>query len=338
VETYFTFPDGGLKYDCPSCGQQCCRGRGFAVGGDELIPLVRKVPELAPHLYLRAGGTIGAVDVIDGCWFLASDGNCSIEVRHGRALKPSTCRLFPFNRVFKVGDVRVVDMNSILCPLRPAGGSGVRWADLTREIDELSSSPLVDVAATTPLDLPADWLALERRLMEEDPMQAEPDLARDWSTIYPAGDDAAVTPLLKLLAPSLRFNTLFRKEGGGPYSHLVEMLPRRIRALGLLGSQAARSQPPTLRSLTEQWVQQAAHLDVLTAWNEPVALTQPRFDAAIPEPLQPALGALLGGAYRGGRTLGDLVKMAAASLEPPLRPLAVALAASQMTTLFPFGV
>jgi hypothetical protein len=31
------------------------------------------------------------------------------------------------------------------------------------------------------------------------------------------------------------------------------------------------------------------------------------------------------------------MKSAAATLEPPLRPLAVALAASQMLTLFPFG-
>jgi hypothetical protein len=85
------------------------------------------------------------------------------------------------------------------------------------------------------------------------------------------------------------------------------------------------------------WTQESALLDVLTHWEEPVAMTQPRFDADVPEALQPALGALLGGAYRGGKTLGDLVKSAAATLEPPLRPLAVALAASQMLTLFPFG-
>ena len=337
METYFTFPDGGLKYDCPSCGQLCCRGKGFAFGGAELVQLVKKAPRLAPHLYLRAGGSIGAVDVTDGCWFLAGDGNCALESEHGRALKPSTCRLFPFNRVFKVGEVRVVDMNSVLCPLQPAHGDGVRWADLSREIDELSGSPLLDVAATTPLDLPGDWLALERRLMEEDPMQAEPELVREWSTVYQTGNAAeeeAVRPLLKLLAPSLRFNTLFRKEGGGPYPHLIELLPRRVRALGFL---AALGNRPSLRSLTEIWTQQSLILDVLTNWEEPVQLMKPQFDADIPEPLQPALGTLLGGAFRGGKTLGDLVKGAAATMEPPMRPLAVALAASQMTTLFPFG-
>jgi Fe-S-cluster containining protein len=337
VETWFTFPDGGLKYDCPSCGQQCCRGRGFALGGGELVQLLRKAPELAPHLYLRAGGSIGAVDVTDGCWFLDAGGNCDLEVRHGRATKPSTCRLFPFNRVFKVGEVRVVDMNSVLCPLQPAAGDGVRWTELSREIDELAGSPLVDVAATTPLDLPPDWLVLERRLQDEDPMAAAPSLFADRLTVYQTPNverEAQVRPLLKLLAPSLRFNTLFRKEGGGPYAHLIDFLPRRVRALGLLASLANR---PSLRSLTEMWTQESALLDVLTNWEEPVSMTQPRFDADVPEPLQPALGALLGGAYRGGKTLGDLVKSAAATLEPPLRPLAVALAASQMLTLFPFG-
>jgi len=78
------------------------------------------------------------VDVSDGCWFLASDGNCSLEVEHGRAIKPSTCRLFPFNRVFKVGDVRVVDMNSVCVRSRRQTAQGVRWADLSREIDELA--------------------------------------------------------------------------------------------------------------------------------------------------------------------------------------------------------
>jgi Fe-S-cluster containining protein len=337
MRTYFTFPDGGLRYDCPSCGQLCCRGKGFAFTGSELVPLLRKAPELGPHLYLRNGGSIGAVDVTDGCWFLAGDGNCTIETGHGRALKPSTCRLFPFNRIFKVGDIRVVDMNSLLCPLTPVAGVGVRWADLSREIDELAGSPLVDVVPTTPLDLPADWLELELRLQNEDPMQAEPELARQWSELYGPGDDEAVRPILKLLSPSLRFNLLFRKEGGGPYSHLIEMLPRRIRALGLLGSLGARRRPPSLRSLTELWTQQSQILDVLTNWDEPVQMMQPQFDASIPEELQPALGALLGGAFRGGKTLGDLVMAAAGVLEAPMRPMAVALAASQMTTLFPFG-
>ncbi|MCS6913440.1 MAG: hypothetical protein RMK29_16260 [Myxococcales bacterium] len=54
-----------------------------------------------------------------------------------------------------------------------------------------------------------------------------------------------------------------------------------------------------------------------------------------PPKLQPALGALLGGAFRGGQTLGQIVEAAAATLPPPERPLALALAATQLATLFP---
>jgi len=47
-----------------------------------------------------------------------------------------------------------------------------------------------------------------------------------------------------MLAPSLALSTtLFRKEGGGPYEHLMELLPRRIRAAGMLASLGARCQP-----------------------------------------------------------------------------------------------
>src|SRR5438876_9146098 len=108
---YFTFPDATLTYDCAACGQRCCRGAGFAVGEPELVPLLARAPELAGHLWVRPGGTLGATTDSEGCWFLAGDGLCRIERDFGRTLKPSTCRLFPFNRVFRAGGVRVVDVN-----------------------------------------------------------------------------------------------------------------------------------------------------------------------------------------------------------------------------------
>src|SRR2546428_7877452 len=120
MEVYFTFPDGGLRYDCAACRQRCCRGAGFAFTAEELVPLIRRAPSLAPHLQLRGGGSFHAVDLTERCWFLDGNGFCDLEVKHGRAAKPSTCRLFPFNRVFRVGEVRVIDVNSVLCPLEPA--------------------------------------------------------------------------------------------------------------------------------------------------------------------------------------------------------------------------
>jgi hypothetical protein len=345
VDLYFTFPDGGLTYDCPSCRQLCCRGKGFAIGAGELIQLAKRAPEVVPHLYLRGGDSFGVFDFTDACWMLADNGNCGLEVRHGRAAKPSTCRLFPFNRVFRVGEVRIIDMNSSLCPLQ-ASGNGVRWSDITREIDEviaLGGSPLVDIVPTSPLDLAGDWVATERKLFGSDPLAPAGDLARAWSRLYGVGDEERaaleqlVAPLVTLLAPSLRFSALFNKHGG-LYSEHIEVLPKKIRALAFLAALGARATPPTLRSLTEIWQMQSGAIDVLAHFDEPVHLLQPKFDADLPAMMQPALGVLLGGAFRGGKTLGELVELAAGTLDQETRPLAVALAASQLSTLFPYGV
>jgi Fe-S-cluster containining protein len=359
VETYYTFVDGALRYDCPSCGQHCCRGRGWALGANELIPLLRKAPEVAPHLFVRGGETFGAIDFTDGCWFLQKDGNCRVEVEHGRALKPSTCRLFPFNRVYRVGDVRVVDVNTVLCPLQHAPGRGVTWAELDRELEGAAGSPLIDVPASKPLQLPDDWLAIERRVFDACRAHAAdlPALTRasgdadtdeivaSWSRTYGVDGaeyarlEAQVAPLVALLVPSLRWNTLFKKDAGN-YDHVAPRLPRRIRALGFLGAMAlrARGAMPSLRDLTELCQMQLGALEVLSSWREPVQVVRPNFDADIPESMRAPLGVLMAGAFRGGKTLGDLVEAAAATLDPVARPLAVSLAAVQMPTLFPMGV
>ena len=65
----------------------------------------------------RRGEAITAFNPRDRCWFLADDGLCRIEVEDGRDAKPASCRLFPFNRVFRIGGYTVVDYNSVICPL-----------------------------------------------------------------------------------------------------------------------------------------------------------------------------------------------------------------------------
>ncbi|HWN66921.1 MAG TPA: hypothetical protein VNM90_04730, partial [Haliangium sp.] len=54
-------------------------------------------------------------------------GLCRIETDHGRDTKPASCRLFPFNRIFRLGSWTIVDFNSVICPLQaastPAAGS-----------------------------------------------------------------------------------------------------------------------------------------------------------------------------------------------------------------------
>ena len=165
LQTYFTFPDGALRYDCQACGQRCCRGKGFAISADELTPLLRRAPRLSAFLRLRPGGSFFATDLTDGCFFLAGDGNCALEVQHGRDAKPSTCRLFPFNRIYRAAAVRVIDFNATLCPLQVAApGTGVRHAELLAEVTTLAQagSPLIDVPLPPPPGLPEDWLAREQ--------------------------------------------------------------------------------------------------------------------------------------------------------------------------------
>lgn len=167
---FFTFLDGAFRYDCAACGQACCRGKGIAIdAGQELVQLVRRVPQLAPMVLPMAGGYVRLPDATDGCWFLRGDGMCSYEQTHGRAAKFATCRLFPFNRVFRAGAVRVVDYNSVVCPLQDAYGSGtgVTYSEIQADLQAAGDSPLVNSAT----DLPEGarelrWHALEQGILE----------------------------------------------------------------------------------------------------------------------------------------------------------------------------
>jgi Fe-S-cluster containining protein len=138
MENFFTFPDRALKYDCPSCGSHCCKGSGLALEASaEVVAFARLEPRLASLLHPMNKRFAQVTDVTDGCWFLQHDGRCSVELEHGYAAKPHTCRLFPFNRIFPVGGVRLVDFNSKICPLQDASDArdGQSWDDLARQIE-----------------------------------------------------------------------------------------------------------------------------------------------------------------------------------------------------------
>lgn len=138
MESFFTFPDRALKYDCPSCGSYCCKGNGVALEArEEVVRFARLEPRMASLVYPFDQRFAQVMDVTDGCWMLKPDGLCAIETEHGYAAKPHTCRLFPFNRIFQVGDVRVVDFNSKICPLQDASDArtGQSWTDLQKQID-----------------------------------------------------------------------------------------------------------------------------------------------------------------------------------------------------------
>jgi hypothetical protein len=134
------------------------------------VPLLLRAPKLAPLAVPVGGGYVRLPDATDGCWFLREDGMCSYEQSHGRAAKFLTCRLFPFNRVFRVGSVRVVDFNSVVCPLEDAYGSGrgVTYRELLDELDTAPDGPLINSPAEPPEGArELRWLALEQGLLED---------------------------------------------------------------------------------------------------------------------------------------------------------------------------
>ena len=138
MENFFTFPDRALKYDCPSCGSHCCKGAGLALEASaEVVAFARLEPRLASLLHPMNKRFAQVIDMTDGCWFLQDDGRCDVELTHGYDAKPHTCRLFPFNRIFPVGGVRLVDFNSKICPLQDASDArdGQSWADLAKQIE-----------------------------------------------------------------------------------------------------------------------------------------------------------------------------------------------------------
>ncbi len=153
LDIYFTWPDRRLRYECRGCGA-CCKGLGIGLdaAAGQLVQLVAKRPELAAFVR-RRGDAITAFNPRDRCWFLEDDGLCRIETEDGRAAKPASCRLFPFNRVFHVGTTMVVDYNSVICPLQHVGDGGVGGVghdDIAAEIATIQDP------AITGTSLPAD--------------------------------------------------------------------------------------------------------------------------------------------------------------------------------------
>ncbi len=182
MESFFTFPDRALKYDCPSCGSFCCKGKGLALeASKEVVRFARLEPRMAALVYPADHRFAHILDVSDGCWMLQPDGLCAVETGHGYAAKPHTCRLFPFNRIFQVGEVRVVDFNSKICPLQDASEArdGQSWESLQKQID--GEGPSFFGRGSVPLPEGAreqDWARQERWVRDSiDAHLGEPDYA-----------------------------------------------------------------------------------------------------------------------------------------------------------------
>ncbi len=296
---YFTWPDRRFRYECSGCGA-CCKGHGIGidVAGGQLVQLLARRPELTAFLR-RRGDAITAFNPRDRCWFLEDDGLCRVEVEDGRAAKPASCRLFPFNRVFRIGGYTVVDYNSVICPLT-IGDDGIAHADVAAEIESIADPAVVGT------ELPArDAEAEGRGLVETERAIAgvmfaaaeTSDLAAAWGAQADAAalgsertaQDAAFTAILETgwrvptpatlaaalwITPSLRFNELYGPRQYAARSAMSPVLARMWLAwLGFaaIGEQLAR-RPLGLQELTTLWSEQAPLMHVVARWTDSPAL------------------------------------------------------------------
>ena len=307
-EVYFTWPDRRFAYECRGCGA-CCKGHGIGldVTGGQLVQLLARRPEIAPFLR-RRGDAITAFNPRDRCWFLADDGLCRVEVEDGRAAKPASCRLFPFNRVFRIGAYTVVDYNSVICPLfaiAPAvdAPNAATHADILAELASIADATIVGTAlpardaereghalVTEERAIAAAMFAAADLAAGADPAAA---LAAAWAaqadaTALAAEQAAALAAFAAIagavwrapsaatlanalwLTPSLRFNELYGPRQYAPRSAMAPVLARMWLAwLGFAAAGEHLAQRALgLQELTTLWSEQAPLLHVVARWTE----------------------------------------------------------------------
>jgi len=313
---YFTWPDRRLRYDCRGCGA-CCKGLGIGIDvvAGQLVQLVTKRPELAAFVR-RRGDAVTAFNPRDRCWFLADDGLCRVEVEDGRAAKPASCRLFPFNRVFRAGAYTIVDYNSVICPLAVVVGDGVSHAEVLAEISTIQDPAIVGT------QLPPDdaLFAREQALAAE--LFARADAAVDADTVVSAAFDtllgtpwrapaAATLANARILTPSLRFNELYGPRQYAPRDRMQPLLARmQLAWLGFaaVGEQLAQ-RALGLQELTTLWSEQAPLMHAIARWDaapvfKPGPVELPSVD---PQNLVRTLGQRCVDNRQSKRPLGTLV-------------------------------
>lgn len=294
---YFTWPDRRVRYECRGCGA-CCKGHGIGIDvtAGQLVQLVARRPELTAFLR-RRGDAITAFNPRDRCWFLADDGLCRVETEDGRAAKPASCRLFPFNRVFRIGGYTVIDYNSVICPLT-VGDDGVAHAEIADEIASIQDPTIVGtrLPAQNPEAEGKAFVESERAIAQA--LFAQPgDIAHAWGAQADAAAfareceqaSAAFTAILgqpwrapaeatarnaTWLTPSLRFNELYGPRQYAPRSTMSPVLARMWLAwLGFaaLGEQLAQ-RALGLQELTTLWSEQAPLLHAVARWSEAPSL------------------------------------------------------------------
>lgn len=348
---YFTWPDQRLSYTCAGCGA-CCKGLGIGldVVGGQLVQLVARRPEVVPFLRRRGDATT-LWNPRDRCWFLADDGHCRVEVEDGRAAKPAACRLFPFNRVFTLGAITVVDFNSVICPLTLDGPTPIAHADVLAELATIHDPAIVGVTlpaeaggeamlaaerdaavalrarAATPSDDPA-WLATALGATADDVAAVRGLL--DALGLAPRPLSPATRAAALALVPSLRFNELWGPRQYAPRAAVRPRLTAMTLAwleLAAIGA-ALAGRDLGMQELTTLWSEQAAVTYAAACWRDVPRLKPGPFELPGSDP-GGVVRALAQGCVdnrKAGRPLGAIAAPILAAAAPIDRVTALKLA------------
>lgn len=346
----FTFPDRVFSYECRGCAA-CCKGHGIGLDatGGEVAHLTAAYPGVIAFLRRRGDATT-AFNPRDRCWFLDDDQLCRVEREHGRARKPASCRLFPFNRIYRIGSWAVIDYNSVLCPVQLGGAAPVARADVLAEIATVDDAAVIGTRLGGSEEEGRTLVERERAIAEGCfAAAAARDLAAGWSAqtsaplasldgpfraffdrAWRAPDTATLAHCL-WLTPSLRFNELYGPRKYAPRERLVAALPGMWLAwigFAALGAELA-ARPLGLQELTTIWSEQAPLMYLAARWDEVPRLRGGSLD--LPPELRPLATAVREG---GGRTLGSLAAPILADLAPAERAPLVKLAEPLLRAAF----
>jgi hypothetical protein len=341
---HFTFMDGAIGYDCVRCGARCCRGLGFSLRTDELIPFIGKAPKLAPFLQVEENGA-NAFDLADGCWMLSGDGRCQLEVAHGRSAKPSVCRIFPLF-VRRIGEQMVLDLQLLSCPLEDATELGpstavLRHHELTKELSELAA-PFAKNASLCP-GAPDDLLQCEAQIRDQAGELMGVDdsaalvaqshgvdqshltsLRAEWRRYFDSEDGFDHPRPMALALPVLRMVAL-TTPGAAPWPRLSRALPAQLLATSFYMELSARAgRPPTLRGLGEVWRSTLPVRELLARWREVRQLPDAPLGPGYPAELRTAYARVQASSAPIGQSLAE------ASLPVGLRPLLLRLVADRL--------
>jgi Fe-S-cluster containining protein len=294
---YFTWPDGRFTYDCSGCGE-CCKGHGIGLdaAGGQVDDLVRLYPGLTPFLRKR-GATWTAFNPRGQCWFLTGEGLCRVERDHGRDVKPASCRLFPFNRIFRMGAWMIVDYNSVICPLQVVAADDARGIAHASVVDDIAATRDPAIVGTELEDEDGQRFVTRERGIARACFaaadSASPDLAAAWSAqaregvfeparsrmaraleslcgLRPAVPAGATARAALWLTPSMRFNELFGPRDYAPRAELAQIFADMWLAWMHFVAQGAElaGRDLGLREATSIWSEQMPLCYLAARWGQ----------------------------------------------------------------------